>query len=79
MDLFALLAKGKALLAAIKSGDLRTAADLAGDFLKLASQFLPSKPAIPATGDGPLMPLTMPDSSDLLTLLTLLMRIFGKK
>lgn len=80
MDLFTLFTKGKALVEAVKVNDWKTAADLAGDLLKLAAQFLPSKPAL-ASPNGDLMPLTLPGGFDLdklVTLIQLLKSIFGK-
>jgi len=71
MDLFALIAKGKTLLEAVKSGNYRIAADIAGDFLKLVSQFLPPAGVnpTPTPVPGDLMPLTMPTAGSLLELL----------
>lgn len=82
MDLFALLTKGKLLLAAFKSGDFRTAADLAGDLLKLFAPLLPSGTPTLAVPTGPdLQPLTMPGGFDLgklIELIQLLKTLFGK-
>lgn len=82
MDLFVLLTKGQAFLAAFRAGDYRTALDLAADILKLAAPLMPSGSApqpspelMPILGGG-LNPATI---AQVLEIVRLLASIFGKK